>query len=317
MTNFRKLLLTFDVEDFINQNAIFALNHILKILQKYGLEAVFFITGHMAEKISRYPQIVEMLKNHEIGFHSSGHSVHPTIPEYTDVQSYKKAYEIALERETSHINPLTGEIEEEGGICFLQELFYYKKIQAFRAPGMCWTPPCLEALHSLGIKYDFSTNLTLSEPVFYKGITFYPFTVTQHWNGTTYEYKHLLHSIIKNKVTVLDLHPSLFVNQIEWDSIYYKGNPKIISTVPQKPQNESKLLFRNFELLIKRIRLLQNVRIIDTTPSFNTQNKSLTLTTQQVNDCYKASMQWAIKYFNHHPTFIRNHFHKFFYEACL
>lgn len=312
----RKFLLTFDVEDFINSNTISALQGILKILQKYELRAVFFITGHMAEKISGYPQIVEMLKNHEIGYHSSSHSVHPTIPEYTDVESYENAYEISLERETSHINPLTGDVEEEGGIIFLKKLFYPNKIQAFRAPGMCWTPPHLEALHSLGIKYDFSTNLTLSEPVSYKGITFYPYTVLQQWDGTTYDYECLLHSILKNKITVFDLHPTLLVNQIEWDSIYYKGNPKTLSTVPKRSQNETKILFRNFELLIKRIKFLQNTRIIDTTPSLNAQNKSLTIKPQQVNDCYEASMKWAVKRFNYNPKFIQNHFYEFFYQAC-
>jgi len=270
----------------------------------------------MAEKISNYPQIIELLKNHEIGYHSSSHSVRPTIPEYTDVQSYEKAREIALERETSHINPLTGEIEGEGGIIFLRELFYPKRIQAFRAPGMCWTPPHLEALRSLGIRYDFSTNLTLSEPVSYRGITFYPYTVLQQWSGTTYDYECLIHSILKHKITVFDLHPTLLVNQVEWDSIYYKGNPKTLPTVPKRPKNETKLLFRNFELLIKRINFLQNARIIDTTPSFNAQDRNLILTTQRVNDCYKASMQWAIKRFNYHPKFIRNQFHEFFHEVC-
>jgi hypothetical protein len=316
VTNFRKLILTFDVEDFINQNAIFALQRILETLQKHGLKAIFFITGHMAEKMSSYPQIIEMLKNHEIGYHSSSHSVRPTIPEYTDVKSYEKAYEMTLERETSHINPLTGEIEGEGGLVFLQGLFYPKKIQAFRAPGMCWTPPHLEALHSLGIKYDFSTNLTQSEPVLYKGITFYPFTVMQQWDGTTYDYECLIYSILKHKITVFDLHPSLLVNQVEWDSIYYKGNPKTLSAVPKRPQNETKLLFHNFELLIKQIKFLQNARIIDTRPSFNAQNKNLILTTHRVNNCYEASMHWAIKHFNYNPKFIRNHFLEFFYEAC-
>lgn len=42
----------------------------------------------MAEKYERkYPQIAKTLRNYEIGYHSSGHSVHLTIPEYTDLES--------------------------------------------------------------------------------------------------------------------------------------------------------------------------------------------------------------------------------------
>lgn len=101
----REFLLIFNVEDFVNLNAISALHRMPKILQKYELKAISFVTGHMAEKISNYPQIVEMLRNHEIGYHSSSHSVHPTISEYTDLKSYKKAYEISIQRKTSHISP--------------------------------------------------------------------------------------------------------------------------------------------------------------------------------------------------------------------
>ena len=308
----RKFLLTFDVEDFINPNAISALHRILEILQKYKLKAIFFITGHMAEKISNYPQIIEMLRNREVGYHSSSHSVHPIIPEYTDVKVYKKAYEISIQRETSHISPLTGKPEKEGGIHFLQDLFHPKKIRAFRAPGMCWTPPHLEALNSLGIKYDFSTNLTFSGPVLFKGITFYPYTVTQQWNGTTYDYECLLSSILRHEVTVFDLHPTLLVNQIEWDSVYYKGNPKTLSTAPRRPAKETAFLFNKFEILIKRINFLRKAKLIETNALFNTSNKKLNTNKEQVNRCYETSMQWSRKRFNYNPKFIRNHFYEFF-----
>jgi len=311
----RKFFFTFDVEDFINSNAVYALQRILEILEKYRLRAIFFITGHMAEKLSNHPKITDMLRNHEIGYHSSSHSVHPTIPEYTDVRNYKKAYETSIQREISHINPLTGKPEKESGIYFLQDLFHPKRIQAFRAPGMCWTPPHLEALKSLGIKYDFSTNLTLSEPISYKGITFYPFTVTQQWNGTIYDYECLLNSILNHEITVFDLHPTLLMNQIEWDSIYYKGNPKTLSTVPKRPQKETEILFYRFELLLKRIKFLQKTKLIDTNPNLNTARIKLTITEQQVNYCYETSMRWSIKRFGYNPKFIRKHFHEFFHEA--
>lgn len=313
MANFRKLLLTFDVEDFINKNAIVLLQRILEMLQKYKLKAIFFITGHMAEKLSNHPEIIEALKDHEIGYHSSSHSVRPTIPEYTDVEEYKKAYETSIQRETSHINPLTGKIEGEGGIYFLQELFHPKKIQAFRAPGMCWTPPNLEALKSLGIKYDFSTNLTYSEPVTFKGITFYPYTATQQWNGTTYDYQCLLSSILRHKVTVFDLHPTLIVNQIEWDSIYYMGNPKKLSTVPKRPVKESELLFNRIELLIRRISVMCKAKLIETDPTLNISSKNLEdINKEKVDMCYEISMQWCRERFNYDPKFVKKHFYEFF-----
>ncbi len=74
----------------------------------------------MAEKLSDFPDTVELLSEHQIGYHSSSHSIHPTLFEFTDVESYEEAYQTSLIRETAHINPLTGEIEGSGGIQALQ-----------------------------------------------------------------------------------------------------------------------------------------------------------------------------------------------------
>jgi len=307
-----KLLLTFDVEDFINPNAIFALQKILESLQKYNLKAIFFITAHMAEKLSNYPKIIDSLKKHEIGYHSSSHSVHPTIPEYTDVESYIKAYNISIRIETSHINPFIGKPERDGGIYFLQDLFYPKKIKAFRAPGMCWSPPHLEALRDLGIKYDFSSNITTSEPVYYKEITFYPYTFTQKWNGNLYDYKCLFAAILKRKVAVLDIHPTLFVNQTIWDNIFYKGNPKKLYRSRKRPLKETISLFKKFESLLKYVTLLYHMKLIDVNPDLNIKPKDLAINRCMVEKCYETSMRWPIRWFNLNPKYIRSHFYKFF-----
>jgi peptidoglycan/xylan/chitin deacetylase (PgdA/CDA1 family) len=307
-----RLLLTFDVEDFINSNAVYALHTILKMLNRYKLRAMFFITGHMAEKLSSSPEILDLLKGHEIGFHSSSHSVHPIIPEYTDVESYRRAYSVSLERETAHINPLTGRVEAEGGVYFLQDLFSPKKIEAYRAPGMSWTPPHLEALVDLGIKYDFSSNITTSEPVDYKTITFYPYTLTQQWAGNLSDYKVLLHAILRRKVAIFDLHPALYVNQGVWDSIYFKGNPQTLLRIPNRSLDEVTSMFSKFELLLKRIKLIYNTKLIEVDPHLSASTKRLILGESDVQECYESSIRWPRKFFGYHPRYIRGHFQEFF-----
>ena len=116
----------------------------------------------MAEKLSSFPDTVELLCEHQIGYHSSSHSIHPTLFEFTDVESYEEAYQTSIIRETAHINPVTGEVEGSGGIQALRRLFPKKQIDSFRAPGYCWTPPHLDAMKTLGIKYDFSTNISIA-----------------------------------------------------------------------------------------------------------------------------------------------------------
>jgi len=310
-----RLMLTFDVEDFINPNATVALRLILEMLEKYKLKAIFFITGLMAEKLSNFPSILELLGSHEIGFHSSGHSVHPIIAEYTDVESYNQAYSISLERETAHINPLTGKVEQEGGIYFLQDLFGPKRIRAYRAPGMSWTPPHLEALAKLGVDFDFSSSITTSEPARYKGVTFYPYTFTQEWEGNLYDYECLLSAILKLKVAIFDLHPTLYVNQKMWDSIYYAGNPPRLLKVRERPPKEARSLFSKFELLLKQVSMLRHAGLIEVDSNLTTLPKELSVNQNQLQKCYETSIRWPKKIFNYNPRFIRAHFNEFFQAA--
>lgn len=306
----RKIFLTFDIEDFISQNSISALKATLEILKKYDLKALFFITGHMAGKLKNSDEAINGLKEHEIGYHSSSHSVHPTIFEFTDIESYEEAYYISIKRETSHINPLTGEIEGKGGIYALKSLFPNKQIMAFRAPGQCWSPPHLEALRDIGIKYDFSANLS-SSPINYKGITFYPYPIIGHWQGKLMDYSTLSTSLLKNKVTIISFHPHLLVTQHEWDLIYLKSNPKKLIEPPPKNPLETSSLFQKFDLLLKQLQKLQKVGLIEVGNNFEKVHKNLSVTKSVVDKCYKTSIRWCIAH-NYKPKFLYQHFLKFF-----
>lgn len=55
-----KLVLTFDIEDFIDPNEISALKMILELLDKHELRALFFITGHMAEKLAAFRVVADV-----------------------------------------------------------------------------------------------------------------------------------------------------------------------------------------------------------------------------------------------------------------
>jgi peptidoglycan/xylan/chitin deacetylase (PgdA/CDA1 family) len=303
------LFLTFDTEDFVNKNVIPVLHRILESLKKYDLTALFFITGHMAEKLYDFPSIVDLLNAHQIGYHTSSHSVHPAIFEFTDIEDYKEAYEISLKRETSHINPLTGNVEGRGGICALKKIFPKKQILAFRAPGNCWSPPHLEALQTLGISYDFSTNMSL-KPVNYKGITFYPYPIIGHWRGSFSEYRLLLLSL-RHGTSVLTVHPSQLVNKFEWDRMFWKSNPGSLSQTPTRNDSEIDSLFHRLNLLFRQINNLQKTRFIEITPTLKKLTQNLSPTRADAERCYQRSMVWPTKQ-NYKPEFLYQHFLKFF-----
>ena len=310
MISLHKTFLTFDVEDFINPYSLKALETVLNLLKRHRLNALFFITGHMAEKISNFPNIIEMLKTHEIGYHSSSHSVRHAIFEYTDIPRYKEAYEISLKRETSHINPLTGEIEGSGGIVLLKELFPTKQIIAYRAPGCCWSAPHLDALRELGIQFDFSSKISLA-PFYYKGITFYPFPTLGDWGGSRTEFLIALRSILTREYSIIDVHPNHLVHENMWDHIYYNGNPeRLYQATPRNP-TDIKSLFNSFELLLRQLRALKNCKLIEITSNL-TKPKKGTKEEIDFKKVYGSSVFWAKRYFNYEPKFLYDHFSKFF-----
>ena len=95
---------------------------LLSINKNFTYSDLEDIFKNTAEKIGNYPKILDLLEDNYIGYHSSAHTVRPTIIEYTDIKNYILAQRISLKRETSHINPLTGEIEGKGGISPLSNL---------------------------------------------------------------------------------------------------------------------------------------------------------------------------------------------------
>lgn len=307
----RKLFLTFDTEDFISDNSILALQQVLESLKRHDLEALFFITGHMAERLQNFPIIVDLLSEHQIGYHSSSHSVHPTIFEFTDVKDYEEAFQVSLQRETAHINPSTGEIEGRGGIHALEELFGGKQILAFRAPGLCWTPPHLEALKSLGIEYDFSARALPSLPANYKNITFYPPPIFAHWQGRLSDYRNLSVNLLKHGVCVVSFHPSLLVNQTEWDLIFKGFNPKELVKPHARDPEEIEYLMHRFDLLLRQVKDLQRMHMVKATPRLERSRKNMRLSRVDVENCYRMSMRWHLSKNNAH-RFLHNHFLRFF-----
>lgn len=305
----QKLMLTFDTEDFVNNRSMGALYRILLLLKEHSLEALFFITGHMAERISYSTEILDLLTFHEIGYHSSSHSVRPNIFEYTDVKGYRKAYLMSMLRETSHINPLTGKVEGRGGIESLANLFPSKKISSFRAPGFCWSPPHLDALADLGIRFDFSACIS-PKPTRYDKITFYPYPSTSINRFMFYQgFSYLTPS---NKIDVLVLHPASFVNRKRWDSFYFAGNPRKLYRTEPKSWVRREYMFSKFELFLKQIKILQRAKIVEVTADLSKSAIGYHPTKMSVHKIYRRSMVWPIEFFHYKPRFLLSHYLKYF-----
>ena len=192
-----------------------------------------------------------------------------------------------------------------------------KQIVAFRAPGYCWTPPHLEALKTLGITYDFSTNISI-EPFNYHGITFYPFTLLPtDWQGGIREHSYLQRLTLRRENSVLTIHPSKMVNQLDWDLIYYSKfnnfnvNPINLAQPPARTPIEASSILHKFDLLLRHLKTLQKIHLLEVTSKPKTANKTLCPTLLDAKKSYEFSVIWAEGY-GYKPMFLLNHFIRFF-----
>lgn len=309
----REVLLTFDVEgpprreDFIEPEILRVLYHLLTLLKKHDLRALFFVTGSVAENLVSYPMILELLRSHEIGYHSSSHSVKPRIFEYTDVESYGEAVEVSMERESSSIDLLTGDIVGKGGILALREIFPEKKIDSFRAPFLCWSPPHLEALGKLGFHFDFSADVCII-PSLHRGITFMPCSTPI--DSMFHDFDVIFKRMLNEKLVVLLAHPSQIVFK-STSPLHQHNNPFDPIQIERRSQIATRTELLKWKLFLSGLCRLQKRRIIKVNSSLEASEKPLDLEKVDVTKVYETSLRAPKKIYGSKPKFLLSHFYHF------
>jgi len=321
----RQVFLTFDVEgpkgreDHFTRESAEALLRVLAALKKFRLTGLFFITGTVAEKLSQYTEIVELLKGNLIGYHSSSHTIQPRIFEYTDVEDYQQALEISLKRETSSIDPNTGKIMGEGGILRLRRIFQNNNVKFFRAPFLCWAPPHIESLRDLGIRFDFSTGIS-DIPSQFKGLTFFPSpivvdsifekVVSVVENQKRVLPRFLLKKMLSRQCTVLLMHPSKLICTDQVDRSASEHEVEVRFT--KKSRSKLTLDLVALKMLFCELSILERTGAITITPSPRMTDHNLDAQKIDAEKLWKENALICKKLFNYKPTFMRNHFAQFF-----
>ena len=82
----KKVLLWYDVEDYITPEAEDSLYELLKTLDEFGVRATLKLCTMKYEQLVAHGRkdILRLMANHEIAFHMTNHSVHPLPTEYLD-----------------------------------------------------------------------------------------------------------------------------------------------------------------------------------------------------------------------------------------
>ena len=134
------IIFSFDTEDYTSNAAADAILEEARILREEGIKGCFNTVGLLARALKKWGRqdIIEELRYHELSLHSYGHTLHPTIHEYTDIADFDKAYELLTAQETEAAR-------------LIKEVLGHDKLYAACPPGWNMNYVAMYAYADMGI----------------------------------------------------------------------------------------------------------------------------------------------------------------------
>lgn len=135
-----KVLLWFDVEDFITPEADDALGQLLTMLDSLGIKSTLKLVTEKARALKRRGRedVFELMRKHEIGYHTEKHSVHPVTTEYLNGMSFAagaKEFEAREQQAFLELQELTGQ-----------------GLTTYGQPGAAWASQTYPVLRKWGVQ---------------------------------------------------------------------------------------------------------------------------------------------------------------------
>ena len=156
-----KVLLWFDVEDYITPESEEALLGLLNLLDSRGIKGIFKLVGEKARRLEEHKRldILTKLSAHEVGYHTDYHSQHPTLSEYLEHVGFREGADEFAEQERAGLDDvrrITG-----------------KPILSYGQPGGAWAAQVFPVLKQwdIPVYMDSHDQITLDgKPFWYGGI---------------------------------------------------------------------------------------------------------------------------------------------------
>jgi len=156
-----KVMLWYDVEDYINPQADDALLALINMMDGLGIRGSFKIVAEKArvlEERGRF-DIISKLSGHEVCYHTENHSVHPTITEYLLEKGFAAGAQEFESKERQgflDVQRITGQFPTSYG-----------------QPGAAWAPQAFPVLKKWGVPTYVDSHQVISvdeKPFWYGGI---------------------------------------------------------------------------------------------------------------------------------------------------
>ena len=217
MTEF---IFSFDTEDFTSNEAADAIYREAEILREEGVRGCFCLVGLLAEQLVNWGRndVIEALSHHEIANHTYGHSMHPLLNEYTDIEDAKEAIRRVMETERKSIDA----IKKATGRC---------DIYAAVPPGNQKSYAGMYGFYKLGLPIfaDTLSDTEMGDGTFYCNVynlnytrSFETFLFNELTDG---DMMAVLDELTTKKRVIAYHHPNMAIFPEFWDKLnYYKEN---------------------------------------------------------------------------------------------
>ena len=160
----KKILLWFDVEDYVTPEAEDTLLDLLQLLDEFGIRATLKFCTQKYEQLIAHGRtdIIRLIANHELAFHMTNHSVHPLPSEYLDNMGFIQGAQDFDRRERDgyeRLKTLSGQ-----------------NLTSYGHPGVAWAPQVFPALRNWGIPTYLDVHDIVQingQPFWYGGVLCY------------------------------------------------------------------------------------------------------------------------------------------------
>ena len=246
-----ELIFSFDTEDFTSNTAADAILTEAEILREEGVRGCFCLVGLLADQLVNWGRrdVLDALSHHEIDSHTLGHSLHPVINEYTDVEDFDAAYAEVIRQETEAIE----KIRRATGC---------SRIYVAVPPGDDKSYAAMYAYADMGIPIyaDTVCDTPEGDGVWYCNIYNIEYVLGADgeeffFHGGEAEIRAALDRLAKRKRAVFYTHPHMSLFSEHWDSVNYNKINKHPfgewEEAPRRPVRETERFYENLRLFVR------------------------------------------------------------------
>ncbi len=253
------LIFSFDTEDFTSNAAADAIKREADILHSEGIKGCFCLVGFLADQLVEWGRedVLESLAHHEVHLHTLGHTYHPMLNEYTDIDDFYAAEKEVIRQESIALE----KIERATGV---------KNVAAAVPPGNQKSYAAMYAYAQMGIPIFADTFCDPADGrgAYYCNIYNVDYTRDMEsvfFHGGENEIRKALDNFASRKRAVFYTHPHMSLFKEHWDVVNYdKQNIYPFGqwqAAKRRSEEESERFFANLRLMLKIVKEDKRFRI--------------------------------------------------------